>query len=97
MVLNVLIIRGADYFTVDQTSGKLACKVPLDYEKNISYEISIDARDNGSPVMSSLQTVVIKVGDVNDNRPQFVDNKPQIIIRYVTLLIIGNLASFFLL
>lgn len=91
LFLNVLIIRGADYFTVDQISGILECKVPLDYEKNIFYEITIEARDNGSPVMSSVQTVIIKVGDINDNSPQFVDIKPQIIIRYFTLLMICKL------
>lgn len=66
---------------IDQQSGILKCKVALDYEQKVSYEIIVEARDKGSPYLSSAQTVIVQVIDVNDNSPIFVDIKSQIIIR----------------
>ncbi|XP_071155009.1 protocadherin Fat 4-like isoform X2 [Mytilus edulis] len=71
-----------DKFTVDNQSGNLTCKEPLDYEHRIFYEIIVEAHDNGKPAMSSQQTVVLNVKDINDNIPQFVDLKPSITVRY---------------
>lgn len=72
-----------DKFTVDNQSGNLTCKEPLDYEHRIFYEIIVEALDNGKPAMSSQQTVVLNVKDINDNIPQFVDLKPSITVRFV--------------
>lgn len=68
---------------MENQSGNLTCKEPLDYEHTISYEIIVEAQDNGKPSMSSQQTVVVNVRDTNDNTPQFIDLKPSITVRLV--------------
>ena len=57
-------------FRIDQ-SGKLWCKVPLDYETQKSYNVTVRATDDGKPSRSTERTVVVNVNDVNDNAPQF--------------------------
>ncbi|CAC5412611.1 FAT4 [Mytilus coruscus] len=74
--------RGEDNFKVNKQSGILTCNDYLDYEQKVSYEIIVEARDKGSPKMSSAQTVIVQVIDINDNSPIFVDINSRIIIRY---------------
>ena len=53
--------------------GKLTIQNSLDYESIKSYALEIEARDDGTPTLTSLKNamVYITVTDVNDNRPQF--------------------------
>ncbi|RXM30515.1 Protocadherin-16 [Acipenser ruthenus] len=44
---------------------------PLDRERIASYYLTIEARDHGTPQLSSIASVVVKVLDVNDNNPMF--------------------------
>ncbi|VDI58231.1 Hypothetical predicted protein, partial [Mytilus galloprovincialis] len=73
---------GEDHFKLNQQSGLLTCNDLLDYEHQALYEIIVEAKDKGSPKLSSTQTVMVQVIDINDNSPIFVDIKSQIIIRY---------------
>ncbi|XP_033908544.2 protocadherin gamma-A11-like isoform X10 [Acipenser ruthenus] len=43
----------------------------LDREKISEYNITITATDEGSPPLSSNQTITLKISDVNDNAPTF--------------------------
>ncbi|XP_041121088.1 protocadherin gamma-A11-like isoform X9 [Polyodon spathula] len=43
----------------------------LDREKISEYNITITAIDEGSPPLSSNQTITLKISDVNDNAPTF--------------------------
>ncbi|XP_057177615.1 protocadherin gamma-A6-like isoform X42 [Triplophysa rosa] len=43
----------------------------LDRERVAEYNITITATDSGSPALSSLKTLNLKVSDVNDNPPRF--------------------------
>ncbi len=61
-----------DTFEIDQVSGKLVMKKNLDYERLSSYRLSIRAQDNGSPPKSNSTTVLVRVGDINDNTPRFL-------------------------
>ncbi|XP_043925013.1 protocadherin gamma-A4-like [Protopterus annectens] len=43
----------------------------LDREKTPEYNITITAIDKGSPPLSSVKTISLKISDINDNPPQF--------------------------
>ncbi|KAM9376297.1 protocadherin alpha-3-like isoform 3-T3 [Pholidichthys leucotaenia] len=47
---------------------------PLDRESISSYNIQIEATDEGTPPLSSTSVVTILVSDVNDNPPQFTES-----------------------
>ncbi|KAG7262008.1 hypothetical protein CRUP_009005, partial [Coryphaenoides rupestris] len=46
---------------------------PLDRESTSQYNVTITARDEGTPPLSSTTTIFIQVADVNDNAPNFTD------------------------
>uniref|UniRef100_A0A3B5QFV8 Cadherin domain-containing protein n=1 Tax=Xiphophorus maculatus TaxID=8083 RepID=A0A3B5QFV8_XIPMA len=53
----------------------------LDREKVPQYEISITAKDEGSPPLSSTTVVLVHVSDVNDNKPHFTEDNIIIFIK----------------
>ncbi|KAG9490999.1 hypothetical protein GDO78_006381, partial [Eleutherodactylus coqui] len=59
-----LISPSANYY-------KLVSITNLDREKISSYNITITAMDNGSPRLSTNNTVQLNISDVNDNPPVF--------------------------
>lgn len=58
-------------FHIDQLSGELSIRHPLDYEHIQKYVLWIEARDQGFPPYSSYEKVEITIQDVNDNHPVF--------------------------
>ncbi|XP_034545025.1 protocadherin alpha-10-like isoform X15 [Notolabrus celidotus] len=54
---------------------------PLDRERTSQYDISITARDEGSPPLSSTSVVQVHVSDVNDNKPLFTENIINVYVR----------------
>ncbi|KAF1629371.1 Protocadherin alpha-5, partial [Eudyptes filholi] len=59
-----------EMFTIDENKGEIRLQGELDYEEMDSYEITIEARDKGSPPLSGHCKVVVEVVDVNDNTPE---------------------------
>ncbi|XP_055371961.1 fat-like cadherin-related tumor suppressor homolog [Condylostylus longicornis] len=59
-----------EYFTIDKDKGVVEAKISLDREEKRSYEIPIIATDFGGK--SGFTTIKVKVGDENDNQPDFV-------------------------
>ncbi|XP_036186717.1 protocadherin-7 isoform X1 [Myotis myotis] len=57
----------------DQNKKKyfLHTSAPLDYEATREFNVVIVAVDSGSPSLSSNNSLVVKVGDTNDNPPVF--------------------------
>uniref|UniRef100_A0A8C5LVA9 Protocadherin 7 n=1 Tax=Leptobrachium leishanense TaxID=445787 RepID=A0A8C5LVA9_9ANUR len=57
----------------DQNKKKyfLHTSAPLDYENMKEYNVTIVAVDSGSPSLSSSNSLIVKVGDTNDNPPIF--------------------------
>ncbi|XP_032256041.1 protocadherin-7 isoform X5 [Phoca vitulina] len=57
----------------DQNKKKyfLHTSAPLDYETTREFSVVIVAVDSGSPSLSSNNSLVVKVGDTNDNPPLF--------------------------
>uniref|UniRef100_A0A8C5MFV2 Cadherin domain-containing protein n=1 Tax=Leptobrachium leishanense TaxID=445787 RepID=A0A8C5MFV2_9ANUR len=54
---------------------EIVTKRSLDREQTLSYNITIQASDKGSPPLSSKQIIRLDVLDVNDNTPRFEKNK----------------------
>ncbi|XP_061108356.1 protocadherin-7b isoform X2 [Conger conger] len=52
----------------------LHTSAPLDYEAVQEYNVVIVAVDSGSPSLSSNNSLIVKVGDTNDNPPIFSRN-----------------------
>ncbi|XP_057402752.1 protocadherin-7 isoform X4 [Balaenoptera acutorostrata] len=57
----------------DQNKKKyfLHTSAPLDYETTREFNVVIVAVDSGSPSLSSNNSLIVKVGDTNDNPPVF--------------------------
>nr|CAD7262840.1 unnamed protein product [Timema shepardi] len=68
-------------FTLD--GWKKPCEIsthtPLDRELRPQHELVVEARDQGSPQRSSRVAVRIKVSDVNDNAPDLVDPREDVV------------------
>lgn len=58
-----------EYFAIDKIKGEIVTKVRLDREARKSYEIPVIATDGGG--RSGFTIVKVKVGDLNDNAPDF--------------------------
>ncbi|KAI5940868.1 Protocadherin-23 [Manis javanica] len=58
-------------FMLDEASGLLTTTCPLDYEVKAQHILTLLARDDGIPALSSSQTLTITVLDVNDESPVF--------------------------
>lgn len=58
-------------FKIDPETGQLTASAPLDREQQAFYQLSVFARDSGSPPMESMMSVCIRVLDQNDNAPVF--------------------------
>ncbi|KAG9462838.1 hypothetical protein GDO78_023008 [Eleutherodactylus coqui] len=54
---------------------------PLDREVKDEYEITITARDEGSPSLSTSKTLKIDISDINDNAPRFIQTEKTIFIK----------------
>ncbi|CAJ0943891.1 unnamed protein product [Ranitomeya imitator] len=54
---------------------------PLDREVKDEYEVTISARDEGSPSLSTSKTLKIDISDVNDNAPRFVKSIDTILVK----------------
>uniref|UniRef100_A0ACB8EBP0 Uncharacterized protein n=1 Tax=Sphaerodactylus townsendi TaxID=933632 RepID=A0ACB8EBP0_9SAUR len=50
---------------------QLVTQRPLDREKVPEYNITITATDRGSPRLTSIRMITVKISDVNDNPPVF--------------------------
>ncbi|XP_049339754.1 protocadherin-18b isoform X2 [Astyanax mexicanus] len=59
-----------DTFRIDSETGHLTLVKKLDYEASSSYEIDVQAQDMGPNSVPGHCKVVVKVVDVNDNKPR---------------------------
>ncbi|KAM9227910.1 cadherin-5 [Leptosomus discolor] len=66
------VIKGDEYFTVDDSGVISTTRADLDRENQSTYEIVVKAKDApGSFGESSTATVIITLTDINDNFPVF--------------------------
>ncbi|XP_064810547.1 protocadherin alpha-3-like isoform X17 [Oncorhynchus masou masou] len=57
-------------FDLDAKTGKITVRGQIDFEKQDSYEIDIQASDQGAAPLTTDKSVIIKIVDVNDNEPE---------------------------
>lgn len=60
-----------NHFKMSADSGIVTLAKPLDREIKASYNLTIQAMDQGTPQMSSVASLVVNVQDINDNPPEF--------------------------
>ncbi|XP_030621261.1 protocadherin alpha-6-like [Chanos chanos] len=60
----------SDLFDLDSETGELRIKGALNFEDKQVYELMILAADQGAVSLSTHCNVLVKVEDVNDNRPE---------------------------
>ncbi|XP_030375675.1 fat-like cadherin-related tumor suppressor homolog [Scaptodrosophila lebanonensis] len=65
--------KNLDTFYIDISEGYLYLKTPLDYEVLRYHHVIVVVKDHGSPALSSKANIFIKVKDLNDNSPRFVE------------------------
>ncbi|XP_004557886.1 protocadherin-8 isoform X1 [Maylandia zebra] len=57
-------------FQVDNKSGRLTLRGPVDFEDKSTYELDVQATDLGPNPTPSVCKIIIHVTDVNDNAPE---------------------------
>eukprot|EP00079_Xenopus_tropicalis_P034331 XP_017948102.1 PREDICTED: protocadherin alpha-8-like [Xenopus tropicalis] len=62
--------RMLSLFSLDKYTGEVWVKGELDYEKSNTYEVLIDALDNGEHLLTGHCQLLVTVVDVNDNAPE---------------------------
>ncbi|XP_023680682.2 protocadherin Fat 4 [Paramormyrops kingsleyae] len=62
---------GEGKFLIDSQSGEVFLASELDRETLAEIRMEVVARDQGQPPQSATGSILITVGDVNDNPPQF--------------------------
>ncbi|XP_046739792.1 cadherin-related tumor suppressor [Diprion similis] len=58
-------------FIIDENSGEIQTNAVLDREEVASYELVVEARDQGEPQLTGSATVLVTILDKNDNPPRF--------------------------
>ncbi|GCC39948.1 hypothetical protein chiPu_0023507, partial [Chiloscyllium punctatum] len=72
--LNGLLRYGGlvdDSFSIDPVTGVITTSRSLDREQQDHYQLTVYAKDSGSPPNVATVTVSIKIEDENDNKPMF--------------------------
>ncbi|XP_040005017.1 protocadherin-8 isoform X2 [Xiphias gladius] len=59
-----------ELFQVDSKSGRLTLRSPVDFEDKRTYELDVQATDQGPNPTPSVCKIIIHVTDVNDNAPE---------------------------
>lgn len=59
-----------ELFQVDNKSGHLTLKNPVDFEEKRTYELDVQATDLGANPTPSVCKIIIHITDVNDNAPE---------------------------
>ncbi|XP_030648029.1 protocadherin gamma-A12-like [Chanos chanos] len=60
-------MRAKSIFSIDQKTGEIKLKGPMDFEDTSSYEIRVKAKDGAGQAASCK--VIVDVTDINDNAP----------------------------
>ncbi|TSK45905.1 Protocadherin gamma-A8 [Bagarius yarrelli] len=84
-----------DIFQVNHISGEIQVKKEIDFEDIQIYRLNIQASDKGQPPLSVDCKVIIKIIDVNDNKPEIdvtsilntvpEDSKPGTVISFISV------------
>ncbi|XP_059372300.1 protocadherin gamma-A12-like isoform X36 [Carassius carassius] len=67
----------SSFLSINGDTGVIHAVSSFDYEQLKSFKVSVLARDNGSPPLSSNVTVSVFITDENDNSPQILYPSPE--------------------
>ncbi|XP_072751447.1 cadherin-related tumor suppressor [Anoplolepis gracilipes] len=70
-VMYHLVDDFSETFVIDSNSGQIETNAKLDREGIASYELIVEARDQGHPQLTGTTTVLVTLLDKNDNPPHF--------------------------
>uniref|UniRef100_A0A673L0A2 Cadherin domain-containing protein n=1 Tax=Sinocyclocheilus rhinocerous TaxID=307959 RepID=A0A673L0A2_9TELE len=83
-----------EIFSLDSVTGEIQIKEPIDFEENV-YKLDVQASDKGQPPFSAQGRVIIKIQDINDNKPEIEltslsnivaeDSKPGTVIALISV------------
>ncbi|XP_067938174.1 cadherin-23-like [Watersipora subatra] len=74
-IIYSLLYGGFHQFRIEPQTGHIRVNSSLDRESSRNeYSLVVRASDRGQPPLSSQQTIVVKVTDVNDEAPVFLQN-----------------------
>ncbi|XP_030251995.1 protocadherin alpha-8-like [Sparus aurata] len=59
-----------ELFSLDRNTGEIRVKGQIDYETAYVFKLDVQASDRGQPPMTTDCRVIIKIQDVNDNKPE---------------------------
>ncbi|KAL8194349.1 UNVERIFIED_CONTAM: hypothetical protein K2H54_015943 [Gekko kuhli] len=59
----------------------LVLQEPLDREQVAKYELVVTGRDEGTPSLSATRSLVVPIGDINDNAPTFAQSSYTIFVK----------------
>ncbi|XP_070819178.1 protocadherin alpha-3-like isoform X4 [Chaetodon trifascialis] len=62
--------RIRELFDIDSVTGEIIVKGSVDFEEQDSYDIDVQASDKGIIPFRTDKSVIIKIGDANDNPPE---------------------------
>ncbi|KAM4621848.1 uncharacterized protein ACJ7VT_006145 [Polymixia lowei] len=84
-----------DIFSLDKLTGEIRVKGHIDFENVDVYKLDVHATDTGQPPMSTDCRVIIKVLDLNDNKPEIEvtslsnmlseDSKPGTVVSLISI------------
>ncbi len=84
-----------DIFQLDRITGEIKVKGEIDFEETDVYKLDVQASDKGQPPLSAQCRVIIKIQDINDNKPDIEltslsnivaeDSKPGTVIALISV------------
>ncbi|XP_045579912.1 protocadherin alpha-3 isoform X3 [Salmo salar] len=84
-----------DVFELDSVTGEITVKAQVDFDDTEVYKLSVQASDRGQPPWTVECRVIIKILDVNDNKPEIEvtslsnmvseDSKPETVISLISV------------
>ncbi|XP_070819176.1 protocadherin alpha-3-like isoform X2 [Chaetodon trifascialis] len=90
-----LVRKVYDIFELDSLIGQIKLKGVLDFEESEIYKLDVEASDKGTPPLTGVCRVIIKIKDVNDNPPEIEvtslsntvseDSKPGTVISLISV------------
>ncbi|XP_043924986.1 protocadherin beta-15-like isoform X8 [Protopterus annectens] len=65
------------FISINSDKGNILAVRPFDYEHNQNFTFRVQARDSGTPTLSSNTTVTLYIIDQNDNAPTLLHPSPK--------------------
>ncbi|XP_074536375.1 protocadherin Fat 4 [Halichoeres trimaculatus] len=70
-----LVAGHVDKFSIDSSNGTITTLVVFDYEKELSFDVTVKVSNVGGRALFSLAYVVVQISDVNEFKPTFTERE----------------------